>query len=343
MAPEQGNPQRPQSRVLWRPWPASCAGLVALSLVVLPHLNLLGRGWIPVLQALVPALCMAAAFGATIMAYRRHWVPALLLLAGAVLGLLPVLVPVVGMPAASAAAPITVFSVNVEHSQADIGYLADTIKTHRADVVILVEADEALIGNLLAHGVKEILPYRSPTVTPGDTAGTAILSKYPVQPESRIPMVEGIIAFDQPSVVIQHPRFGQIRVAAMHPYAPVVDGAYKWRRILESIDAWQARHTEIPMLLAGDFNASYAHPAFRQLARTFTDTSAAAGILPIPTWSAAAHLPAFTAIDHILTRGLAATSWQRVSIPNTDHYGIIATVTSIESGQQAVVTPTPGG
>ncbi len=136
-----------------------------------------------------------------------------------------------------------------------------------------------------------------------------------------------------PSAVIEHPRFGTIRVAAVHPHAPVVDGAGKWKSILGSIDAWQSTHTDIPMLLAGDFNASHAHPAFREIAADFTDTSAAAGIFPIPTWPATGRLPAFTAIDHILVRGLAATGWQRVPVPGTDHYGIIATVTGIEPGR----------
>lgn len=330
MAIERGNLSRPHGRALRNPWLTGCAALAALFLAVIPHLDLLGRGWFPVLQALVPALCLAAAVVALLLALGRKWVPALLLVSGAVLGLLPTLVPVAGIPTASPAAPLTVFSVNVEHSQADVGALADTIKAHRADVVVLVEVDEELISDLLARGVKGILPYRSPTVTPGDTAGTAILSRFPLKPEPRIPVAEGIDAFDQPSAVIEHPRFGPIRVAAVHPYAPVVDGAYKWRSILGSIDAWQSGHTDIPMVLAGDFNASHAHPAFRDLARNFADTSAAAGILPIPTWSATGSLPAFTAIDHILVRGLAPTGWQRVLVPDTDHYGIIATVTGIE-------------
>ncbi|MFF5791307.1 endonuclease/exonuclease/phosphatase family protein [Paeniglutamicibacter sp. NPDC012692] len=330
---EHENRSRLRGRAFRNPRLSGCTALAAFFLAVLPHLDLLGRGWIPVLQALVPALCLAAAVVALLLALGRRRAPALLLVAGAVLGLLPTLVPVAGMPAASPAAPLTVFSVNVEHSQADVGALADAIEARRADVVVLVEVDEELLGDLLARGVKGILPYRSPAVTPGDTAGTAILSRFPLKPEPRIPLAEGIVAFDQPAAVIEHPRFGPIRVAAVHPYAPVVDGAHKWRSILKSIGAWQARHTDIPMVLAGDFNAGHAHPAFRELARNFADTSAAAGILPIPTWPATGGFPAFTAIDHILVRGLAPTGWQRVLIPGTDHYGIIATVTGIEPGR----------
>lgn len=329
VATERGKRFRSPAPVLRHPRLTLGTALVAVFLAVLPRLDLLGGGWIPVLQALVPVICLGAALVSVFMLLGRRWVPALLLLAGAVLGMLPALV-LGGNPQVSSAVPITVFSVNVEHSQADPGALAETIKVHHVEVVILVEVDEPLIGNLLAHGVKGLLPYRSPTVTPGDTAGTVILSKYPLHQESRIPVVDGLVAFDQPTAIIRHPQLGPIRVAAVHPLAPVVDGAVQWRRTLGSIRVWQALHTEVPLVLAGDFNASYAHPAFRELARDLTDTATAAGIVPLPTWPANGRIPAFTAIDHVLTRGLSATSWQRVSIPNTDHYGILATVTGVE-------------
>ena len=297
-------------------------------LAVLPQLNLLGFGVVPVLQALVPLFCLAAAGVAAIMLLRRRWLAALVLIIGALLAIAPSLVPVVATPTASSDAPLTVFSINVEFSRADAAALEKGIMDSRADVVVLVEVGEPLIKDLLARGLRERLPYRSPTVSSGGDAGTAILSRYPLVPEGRIPVADGIVAFDQPSVVIDHPDFGSIRVAGVHPYAPIVDGAVKWRGILRSLDSWQSRHHDIPMIMAGDFNATRAHPAFRELASSFNDVAAAAGPLPVPTWPASMPVPALLAIDHVLVKGLVAVGWQRIRIPGTDHYGIVGTVTS---------------
>lgn len=319
-------------RVPFLNWlPLGAAG-AALSLAVLPHLGMLAYGLIPILQALVPVFCLAAALLACAAVLSRRWFPALLLIVGALLGIMPSLVPTTNVPPASASAPLTIFSINVEHSGADVEALARVITERRVDVIVLVEVNEKLIEEVLAQGTRGSLPYRSPTVSPGSTAGTAILSRYPLTSEARIYVVDGIAAFDHPSVVLHHPRFGPVRVAGVHPYAPIVDGATMWKKIIKSIDAWQAERTEIPMILAGDFNATRAHPVFRVLAGKFTDTAAAAGRLPIPTWPARGPVPALIAIDHVLVRGLAPTGWQRITIPGTDHHGIIATVTSIEGG-----------
>ena len=299
-------------------------------LALLPRVDLLGQGAIPVLQALSPVFCLAAVIVATAMALGGRWFPAILLLSGSLLCMAPSLVPLSEVPTASSESPMQVFSINVEHSRADIGALAEVIEEHHVEVAVLVEVDERFIRNLLSSGVKQLLPYRSQAVTPGDTAGTVILSKYPMNREIRIPMADDIVTFDHPSAVIDHPRYGMVRVAAVHPHAPVVDRAHKWKSILESIDAWQATQTGMPLVMAGDFNASRAHPAFRELSSTFVDTSAASGIFPTPTWPAAGSVPAFVAIDHVLVRGLTAAGWQRIAIPGTDHYGIIAAVTSVE-------------
>ena len=68
------------------------------------------------------------------------------------------------------------------------------------------------------------------------------------------------------------------------------------------------------------------HPAFRELADTFANTASAHIRLPVPTWPATGSVPSFTAIDHVLVRGLAPTTWERVSVAGTDHFGIIARV-----------------
>lgn len=296
----------------------------AAALAVLPHPDVLGP--VPVLQALVPVFCLAALALAVVLALRRRWFPMLAMLSGAMLGILPVLVPATGNQLPPGGSSMAILSINVEHSHADVQALAAAVRVHHVEVLVLVETDESLIEELLGHGIREILPFRSATVTPGDTAGTAILSAHPLLAASQIPVGGGQTSFDQPWVTIDHPRLGPLRVAAVHPYAPVVAGAGPWRAILGSIEQWQSQHTELPLVLAGDFNASRSHPAFRKLAHGFVDTSTEAGPFPIPTWPADLPGPAVFAIDHILVRGLDVTGWQRVRIPGTDHFGVLATI-----------------
>ena len=67
----------------------------------------------------------------------RRWLAVLLLLMGALLGIAPSLVPQARR--ASTAAPLTVYSINVEFSRADPAALANSIRAHDADIVVLVE------------------------------------------------------------------------------------------------------------------------------------------------------------------------------------------------------------
>lgn len=313
-------------------WVACFSALILGVLGFLPHLNGLGYGIVPILQALIPIFCVMAGVLAIVLFLGQKWISASLVLLGAVLGILPTLVPVSNLPVASDVEPMAVLSINVEHSRADIAVIASLVKDHEIAVLVLTEVDERLIAELLARIDKNGLAFRSPQVSSGDTAGTVILSKYPLISEPRVPALDGIFTFDLPVALIKHPWFGAIRVVGVHPYAPLGENAYGWKKTIESIDLWQLERTQIPMILAGDFNSTYAHPVFRRLAKKFTNTSAVVGIFPKPTWPATGPVPVFAAIDHILIRGLAVTDWQRIKIPNTDHFGILSLVTSIESG-----------
>lgn len=189
--------------------------------------------------------------------------------------------------------------------------------------MVLVELGEPLITEVLARDLQDQLSYQSPTISSVGAAGTAILSRPPGVPKSHIPVAKGILAFDQPSVIIKHPRFGPVRVAAVHPYAPIFGGGKMRKEILQSLDACQASRDGIPGVMAGDLNSTRAHPAFRELAQSFDDAGATAG-LP--------HGPAVLAIDHILVKGLVPTGWRRVLMPGTDPYGIVTRVTSVQDG-----------
>ena len=312
----------------WYPWLTVPAALMATVLAVLPHLRLVQPWLVPSVQALVPVVAVACLVVAVLLVLVRRRAPAVLLLAGALAGLAPALVPwpMAAEEPSATGGQLTVLSLNVQYGRADREAVVDAVATRDVEVLVLLEADEALLEDLAALGLTEALPYRTEPISSGGAAGSAILSAHPLHLEGRIALPQVRAQFDQPVAVVQHPDLGPVRVAAIHPVPPI-DAVQSWQAALRGLDDWQSAHTDIPLVLAGDFNAGYPHPQFRAIAADLTDTASLAGPLPRPTWPVGARVPAFTTIDHVLVRGLVPVGWAQVTVPGTDHRGIAATVT----------------
>ncbi|WP_170144593.1 endonuclease/exonuclease/phosphatase family protein [Citricoccus muralis] len=322
--------------------------VLAVLLAVLPH-PAITRPWImPALQSLVPVLSVAAGVIAVLVLVFRQWWAAGVLAAGAVLALLPAVVPL-GPPGTEAGpepGTLTVLSLNAEYAGVDAEALAAAVGAGGAgddrgahgsdgvggvDVLVLVEADEDLLTALQELGALDGLPYRTeviPEEPQGGTAGGAvILSAHPLRSEGVLPRFATHRHFEQPVAVVEHPELGAVRVVGIHPVPPIGDDFVpSWDATLRGLDGWQAAQDDLPLVLAGDFNASQAHPQFRDLAEGFTPAAAAAGPLPGPTWPVGSWVPPFTAIDHVLLRGLTPVDYARLDFPGTDHRGILTTV-----------------
>ncbi|MFC0249456.1 endonuclease/exonuclease/phosphatase family protein [Citricoccus parietis] len=317
--------------------------VLAVLLAVLPH-PAITRPWVmPALQSLVPVLCAVAGVIALLVLVFRQWWAAGVLAAGAVLGLLPTLVPLGalgvgfgagverGAEAGVEAGELTVLSLNAEYGGVDPAALAAALGDGGIDVLVLVEADEDLVTALQEQGALDGLPYRTETIPDepqGGTAGGAvILSAHPLRSEGVLPRFATHRHFEQPVAVVEHPELGAVRVVGIHPVPPIGDDFVpSWDATLRGLDGWQAAHADPPLILAGDFNASHAHPQFRALADGFTPAAAAAGPFPGPTWPVGSWLPPFTAIDHVLLKGLVPLDYERLDFPGTDHRGILTTV-----------------
>ncbi|WP_313822730.1 endonuclease/exonuclease/phosphatase family protein [Citricoccus sp.] len=304
----------------------------------------------------LPVLSVVAGLSALLVLVFRQWWAAGVLAAGAVMGLLPTLVPLEPLGAGvgagvergteAEAGALTVLSLNAEYAGVDADALAAAVGAGGAggtrdahgssgvggvDVLVLVEADEDLVTALQERGALDGLPYRTETIPEepqGGTAGGAvILSAHPLRSEGVLPRFATHRHFEQPVAVVEHPQLGDVRVVGLHPVPPIGDDFVpSWDDTLRGLDGWQAAHADLPLILAGDFNASLAHPQFRGLADGFTSAAAAAGPLPGPTWPVGTWVPPFTAIDHVLLRGLVPLDYERLDFPGTDHRGILTTV-----------------
>ena len=121
---------------------------------------------------------------------------------------------------------------------------------------------------------------------------------------------------------------GPVTVVGVHPVAPVFDGP----RAVEEADRLRSYLGGLPgpapVVVGGDFNATWNHVRFRELRGLgYTDSVSAGRNGWVPTWPADRRLPPVLGIDHILARGavgVGKTSTVRVS--RTDHLGVQATV-----------------
>ncbi|NUL46711.1 endonuclease/exonuclease/phosphatase family protein [Cellulosimicrobium funkei] len=274
----------------------TCA-VLALGLAVLPHPAITVPWFVAPLQSLVPVLSLVAAVGAVVLTVARQRWAALVLGAGAVAGLVPALVPMPppappASPAGSAASDgteeLTLLSLNTEYAGVDPTALAAAIEEYGVDVLVLLEADEGLVGDLRARGALEGLPHRTAEIPDdpqgGPAGGAVILSAHPLRSEGVAPRFAGYRHFDQPVAVVQDPGLGPVRVVGIHPVPPVgPDFVPSWDETLRGLDGWQSGRADLPLVLAGDFNASGAHPQFRALAEGFTPAAAVGGPWPGPT------------------------------------------------------------
>lgn len=120
---------------------------------------------------------------------------------------------------------------------------------------------------------------------------------------------------------------GPVRLVNVHVLSPLAE-ASRWRRQLSLLGEEAARPGP-PIMLAGDFNATWGHRPFRRLLATgLSDAAAARGAVWAPTWPAGARLlRPLLRIDHVLTgRGLVATACGTGPAGGSDHRSIVVDV-----------------
>jgi endonuclease/exonuclease/phosphatase (EEP) superfamily protein YafD len=120
-----------------------------------------------------------------------------------------------------------------------------------------------------------------------------------------------------------------VRLQLAHPQPPTPRRVAGWKRELGRLRDLAARHSGTPLVLAGDFNASQDHAAFRRVLDTgLRDAARLTGADRTPTWPSRT-TPAFgTQIDHVLvSQDFAATRARFLDLPNTDHRALVVDLT----------------
>jgi endonuclease/exonuclease/phosphatase (EEP) superfamily protein YafD len=216
---------------------------------------------------------------------------------------------------------LRIMAANLYLGQADARTIVDLVRREKIDVLTLPELTPDAVSALDEAGLMEVLPYRVFDDRVGGD-GSGIAANVPLR--KVIPMPETVLA--QPSAVVDLPGNDDVELTAVHIQPPLHDNDVNtWRTELANLPkADGANHLRI---LAGDFNATLDHAAFRDVVdRGYADAAEETGEGLDPTWSSLPTGPPLT-IDHIVADARCAfASYTVYDLPGSDHDAIIAEV-----------------
>ncbi|MFF8729156.1 endonuclease/exonuclease/phosphatase family protein [Streptomyces sp. NPDC015171] len=303
---------------------AWCAGLLLAGVSVVAGCRAAdtdGITPVPQLLAFLPWLLAPAGFALLCALLARWWTG--LVWAVAVLGLLAwYLEPYgrTGEPGGAQLAAFRVLTSNVEFGRGTPA-LAAILRERRPDVVFVEECESGCRG-LLDREFSGVYPHRR-SVDADGSHGSVILSRFPLTPAAGVRATMGM-----PGAVADV-RGHAVRLQLAHPMPPLADQVGLWRRELGRLRAFAAAGGDTPTVLAGDFNASQDHAAFRHILDTgLTDAARLAGHDRTPSWPARTAGVIGAQIDHVLvTADFTASGARFLRVSGSDHRALVVDLT----------------
>ncbi|MDH6214952.1 endonuclease/exonuclease/phosphatase family protein [Streptomyces pseudovenezuelae] len=308
---------------------AWCAGLLfaALSLVVGCRV-LDSDGFTPVPQVLafLPWLLAPTGF-ALLLALLARW--RIGLVWGIVLlGLLAWFIEPYGSadePDGTPVAELRVLTSNVEFGQGARS-LVSVLRREQPDIVFVEECEYTCQDTLEGTFGTEY-PYRQ-AVRAGGSTGSIILSRFPLRATDKVPGTMGM-----PGAVAEV-RGESVRLQLAHPMPPLPGQVDVWQRELGRLRDVAAADRDVPTILAGDFNASQDHAAFRDILGTgLRDAARLAGHDRTPSWPSRTAGVIGAQIDHVLvSRDFSASKARFLTPADTDHRALVVDITLHQRG-----------
>ncbi len=258
---------------------------------------------------------------------KRWWMAgaAALLCAAQVVYVAPEILAYSSIPAAVRTEPtIRLFDANVQQDNLSMAGYIEQLRNYRPDVVTLEETKPWDYGQFLSSGVFNRLPYRFLLPDVG-SRGFIIASRYRLG-HATVFHVHGLAYLIRLNITFQGRR---LALWVVHTTAPVNPDWNYWNLELNGVYSELERSHPRPLLMVGDFNASWGNRGFRAILSTgLTDAAAARGQPLDFTWSQRLPvLPPLIRIDHVLTGGdLTVTTISTHSGPGSEHRDITATV-----------------
>lgn len=320
-------------RTLWVLGLVGCAGIVAISATSLHErgFRMMGvAGAAVVFTSFAAALTLIGAVVvlATSAPDRRLLVrvlgPALLPVLVLVQMTWPSLVGAVMPERASEGVGFSVVAQNLLFENEEPGQTLDVVLDRRADVLVLTEFTDAFDALLEdrpdAAEIAERYPYqwRRPA---GVGRGLAVLSSLPIERIVPVPL-------SAPAIVATL-RVGEERVDlyAVHPMAPSDRwGLLQWQHDYRVLTA-DAQDAGPNVVMAGDFNATSGHRAYRRLLAEgdLRDAHDVGGGGLVGTWPVGWPIPPLMRLDHVLVgEGIGVERFELLEATASDHLGVEA-------------------
>ncbi len=272
-------------------------------------------------QTLTPQLTAAMAPLAAYALWRRR---PMLALSAAVVGVggLILAAPLAGARrtfAAQGTTGLRIATVNLLYTNGSAAAVGNDLLTRDLDVIAFTEYTAGHHAVLTAHRLAARYPHRIDRQGPR-AEGVAVWSRMPLDEGARVPTINNSV-----DALVDAPD-GPIRLFAVHTPTPLYDFD-EWARDLALIRR-VAADSGGPTVVIGDLNATYWHPAFREiLAEGYSDALIAMGRGFSSSWPIGNCVPPFAQLDHALVgRGLVPTGAANFPIPGSDHRGLVVTV-----------------
>ncbi|MFC5219234.1 endonuclease/exonuclease/phosphatase family protein [Streptomyces coerulescens] len=319
-APPDGEPAR-RGRRRFGAWVAGLLFLLVSVVVGCRIADTDGITPVPQFLAFLPWLLVPAGFGLLLAVLARWWFGVVWALA--LLGALAWFIEPYGRTTRPDGPPLVSFRVltsNLEFGQATDA-LVTAVRREKPDLVFVQEC-EFTCDDTLGKALGGDYPHRTAQVAAG-SKGSVVLSRFPLDPTAP---VTGTMAM--PGAVADV-RGHAVRLQLAHPMPPLPGRTDLWRRELGELRDFAAEDHRTPLVVAGDFNASQDHAAFRRILDTgLHDAARLDGHDRTPSWPART-APMFGAqIDHVLlSEDFSVRSARFLDLPDTDHRALVTDVT----------------
>ncbi|WP_369140232.1 endonuclease/exonuclease/phosphatase family protein [Modestobacter versicolor] len=219
--------------------------------------------------------------------------------------------------------PLRLVSLNMLYGRADAATVVALAAECAADVLALSEVTPEAVTALVEAGVADRLP-NAHVVPAGEGqprgAGGALWTRLEVLSRTVVPG-----RFGQPAARLAVPGGLDVEVTAVHTHPPArnTDHVHRWEgdlRLLPDPDA------DVLRVLAGDYNATPDHAAFRRLLRRgWVDAARATGQGLRPTWAPQRCPVPRLSLDHVLVDPrIGVAAFRVVRVPGTDHRALVA-------------------
>jgi endonuclease/exonuclease/phosphatase (EEP) superfamily protein YafD len=214
------------------------------------------------------------------------------------------------------------------------GYSAE-LRQFRPDLVAMEEASPTDRRQLQGSGVLDSLTHVI-EVNRFDPRAFLIASRYRLGRAS-VSSIDGLPFLVQTTLRLPG---GLVQLWVVHTTAPVNPGWHLWYDELQRIEHLLEARDPRPLLLVGDFNATWGNSGFRSILGTgLSDAAAARGEALDMTWSQMFFvLPPLMRIDHVVTSAsLVATTIHTEPGPGSDHRALEASVAVLRSPSDAPI------